>query len=191
MIEAGLVSTTLAALGLGGLLYRDSTGRPIWERPDGLALPYLGLTVVWHWVASIGSRRWPVFGTEPAAKRRRSAHARVSALLPGDGGADQRLDLWADFPGGLCRRPGGATLGVMISVGARAEPVLITTHRPPGFCLAGPALGARDAGRPGLGEFLLFLTFVLVTSHSRALRHSATEVHADGPPWPWRPWRSQ
>ncbi len=32
MIEAGFVLTNLAALGWGGLLYRDPTGRPIWER---------------------------------------------------------------------------------------------------------------------------------------------------------------
>src|SRR5262249_30052049 len=51
-------------------------------------------------------------------------------------------------------------------------------YGPAAWILLGSEGGKR---RPSVGQVLLFLTFVLMTTNSRALRYSSTEIHADSP----------
>lgn len=181
MIEAGFVLTNLAALGWGGLLYRDSAGRPIWERLGLAVLPYLGVTVVWHGVASIGFQTMAGFWNGARLAPAIGLMYGYRLYYPATAGP---INGWIYGPiSSVAYVPAAwwGNAGVMISVARGLS--LFYYYAPAAWLLLGGA-GVGDEGRkgrPGLGEFLLFLTFVLVTSHSRALRYSATEVHADAP----------
>lgn len=170
--------TCVVSVGVGGLQFRASVGRPIWDRLGVAVLPFLGCTVLWHWVVSIafssmagfwnGARLAPAMGLiygyglyYPATEGPISGwiYGPVSAL--------------AFLPAVLL-----GNSGVQILVARCLS--LFYYYAPAAWLLLRQDEEGRR-GRPDVGSLLLFSAFVLLTTNSHALRYSAIEVHADAP----------
>ncbi|SIO57301.1 hypothetical protein SAMN05444166_5376 [Singulisphaera sp. GP187] len=177
MTQALFVLTNLVAIGWGGLLYRGSIGRPIWERLGVAALPFLGGTVVWHWVVSIAFQSmasfWNGMRLAPAIGLLHGYRLYYPATEgPINGWIYGPISAVAYLPAALLSNAGGQLL---VARGLS----LVYYHGPAAWLLLRSDEGRK--GWPGLGEVLLFLTFVLLATNSHGLRYSATEVHADAP----------
>ncbi|WP_406701226.1 hypothetical protein V5E97_27115 [Singulisphaera sp. Ch08] len=177
MAQAVFLLSNFAAVGWGGLLYRGSAGRPIWERLGIALTPFLVCTVVWHWVVSIAFHSMATFWNgarlAPAMGLLHGYRLYYPATEgPINGWIYGPVSSVAYLPAVLL---GDAGVKILVARGLS----LVYYYAPAAWLLLRGGEGRK--GRPGVGEFLLFLMFVLLTTNSRALRYSATEVHADAP----------
>lgn len=172
--------TCLLSLGAGIWLGRRSADRPIWERLGIGVLPFLGCTVAWHWVVSLGFKAMATFWSKTSLAAAMGLSygygvAYPTAVGPIEDTFQGTVSRLAYWPAVWLGRSGFQILAV------RGLSLFYFYGPAAWLFLRDEEAGPRKWGRPSLGSLLLFIAFVLLTTNYRSIRFSPTEVHADAP----------